>query len=54
MLYNLYVNPWGVAIIIAIVILSFFILVPFFINEVKKIFCEEPKVKDANPQNCPN
>lgn len=54
MLYNLYIAPWGVAIIIAIVILSLFILVPFFVNEVKRIFCEEPKAKDTEPQNCPN
>lgn len=53
MLDNLYVNPWGVAIIIAIVILSLFVLVPFFFNEAKAIFCEEPKAKDAEHQKLP-
>ena len=54
MLYNLYIAPWGVAIIITIVVLSFFALVPFFVSEVKRIFCEDPKAKDTEPQNCPN
>lgn len=54
MLYNLYIAPWGVAIIIAIVILSFLVLVPFFVNEAKAIFCEDPKAKDTDHQNCPN
>lgn len=54
MLNNLYVNPWGMAIIIAVVVLSLFVLVPFFVSEAKAIFCEEPKAKDAEPKNCPN